>query len=158
MKILLVRHPETSYNASSPGPELLRSWADIPLNQTGKNDSKKVANTIANEKQQPTRVYSSPLQRAFYCAQQIANAIHLTVTRAAEAKTWHLGTFAGEPVDKIKHVLAEYSTTKKSEVPPKGGESFDTFLDRWLGFLQKVGRNEQCPCGSGKKFKKCCGA
>ncbi|MBU0681934.1 MAG: YchJ family protein [Proteobacteria bacterium] len=23
--------------------------------------------------------------------------------------------------------------------------------------LQKVGRNEPCPCGSGKKFKKCCG-
>jgi hypothetical protein len=22
---------------------------------------------------------------------------------------------------------------------------------------QKIGRNEQCPCGSGKKFKKCCG-
>jgi SWIM/SEC-C metal-binding protein len=22
----------------------------------------------------------------------------------------------------------------------------------------KVGRNDQCPCGSGKKFKKCCGA
>jgi preprotein translocase subunit SecA len=21
----------------------------------------------------------------------------------------------------------------------------------------KVGRNEECPCGSGKKFKKCCG-
>lgn len=23
---------------------------------------------------------------------------------------------------------------------------------------KKVGRNEPCPCGSGKKFKKCCGA
>jgi len=23
--------------------------------------------------------------------------------------------------------------------------------------LPKVGRNEACPCGSGKKFKKCCG-
>lgn len=23
--------------------------------------------------------------------------------------------------------------------------------------LKKVGRNEQCPCGSGKKYKKCCG-
>jgi hypothetical protein len=23
---------------------------------------------------------------------------------------------------------------------------------------QRVGRNELCPCGSGKKFKKCCGA
>ena len=21
---------------------------------------------------------------------------------------------------------------------------------------KKVGRNEQCPCGSGKKYKKCC--
>jgi len=22
--------------------------------------------------------------------------------------------------------------------------------------IQKVGRNEPCPCGSGRKFKKCC--
>jgi uncharacterized protein YecA (UPF0149 family) len=22
----------------------------------------------------------------------------------------------------------------------------------------KVGRNDQCPCGSGRKYKKCCGA
>jgi uncharacterized protein YecA (UPF0149 family) len=24
--------------------------------------------------------------------------------------------------------------------------------------VEKVGRNEACPCGSGKKYKKCCGA
>jgi uncharacterized protein YecA (UPF0149 family) len=24
--------------------------------------------------------------------------------------------------------------------------------------LPKVGRNDPCPCGSGKKYKKCCGA
>ncbi|MBN9659570.1 MAG: SEC-C domain-containing protein [Acidobacteria bacterium] len=23
---------------------------------------------------------------------------------------------------------------------------------------QKIGRNDPCPCGSGKKYKKCCGA
>ncbi|NLC12153.1 MAG: hypothetical protein GX767_07880, partial [Firmicutes bacterium] len=23
--------------------------------------------------------------------------------------------------------------------------------------VKKVGRNEPCPCGSGKKYKKCCG-
>jgi hypothetical protein len=23
---------------------------------------------------------------------------------------------------------------------------------------ERIGRNEPCPCGSGKKFKKCCGA
>ena len=22
---------------------------------------------------------------------------------------------------------------------------------------EKIGRNDQCPCGSGKKYKKCCG-
>jgi SEC-C motif domain protein len=25
-------------------------------------------------------------------------------------------------------------------------------------FVEKIGRNDPCPCGSGKKFKKCCGA
>jgi hypothetical protein len=27
-----------------------------------------------------------------------------------------------------------------------------------LSEKKKVGRNESCPCGSGKKFKRCCGA
>ena len=26
---------------------------------------------------------------------------------------------------------------------------------KWGG--EKVGRNDPCPCGSGKKYKKCCG-
>jgi hypothetical protein len=26
-----------------------------------------------------------------------------------------------------------------------------------LGFGKKIGRNDACPCGSGKKYKKCCG-
>jgi uncharacterized protein YecA (UPF0149 family) len=24
--------------------------------------------------------------------------------------------------------------------------------------IPKIGRNDPCPCGSGKKYKKCCGA
>ena len=27
-----------------------------------------------------------------------------------------------------------------------------------MAVSQKVGRNDPCPCGSGKKYKKCCGA
>ena len=27
----------------------------------------------------------------------------------------------------------------------------------FLNTLKDVGRNDPCPCGSGKKFKKCCG-
>ena len=25
-------------------------------------------------------------------------------------------------------------------------------------FVREVGRNQRCPCNSGKKFKKCCGS
>ena len=35
-----------------------------------------------------------------------------------------------------------------------GGVSIDLPIRR---SLPKVGRNEPCPCGSGKKFKNCCG-
>lgn len=29
-------------------------------------------------------------------------------------------------------------------------------LNKGMATGKRVGRNEQCPCGSGKKFKKCC--
>ncbi len=36
--------------------------------------------------------------------------------------------------------------------------SFDEYPETYVRSEPKVGRNEPCPCGSGKKFKKCCGA
>jgi hypothetical protein len=36
----------------------------------------------------------------------------------------------------------------------------DVFLDHGIEPIRtgpKVGRNQPCPCGSGKKYKKCCG-
>jgi hypothetical protein len=55
---------------------------------------------------------------------------------------------------------------------PEGGVcptcSFWWNIDRWThqpiagtnhsGSGEKIGRNDPCPCGSGKKYKKCCGA
>lgn len=35
---------------------------------------------------------------------------------------------------------------------------FDTPAEPYVRPEPKVGRNDPCPCGSGKKFKKCCGA
>lgn len=42
------------------------------------------------------------------------------------------------------------------EIPPL--ESLIEQAEQEMGIAPKVGRNEPCPCGSGKKFKKCCGA
>lgn len=43
------------------------------------------------------------------------------------------------PEDKLKEL---YKTAKKMNTIVKG---------------EKIGRNDPCPCGSGKKYKKCCG-
>jgi preprotein translocase subunit SecA len=41
--------------------------------------------------------------------------------------------------------------------PPKTGAP-PTRPQTMVRKTEKVGRNDPCPCGSGKKYKKCCGA
>lgn len=48
-----------------------------------------------------------------------------------------------------------------SDICPACGHADDYAEHERLLFrrpLAKVGRNDRCPCGSGRKFKKCCGA
>jgi uncharacterized protein YecA (UPF0149 family) len=33
----------------------------------------------------------------------------------------------------------------------------DNIAEKTTRASPKIGRNEPCPCGSGKKYKKCCG-
>lgn len=44
--------------------------------------------------------------------------------------------------------------------PAAGFPDFGAGFDRGdpPGFGRKVGRNEPCPCGSGRKYRRCCGA
>jgi hypothetical protein len=50
--------------------------------------------------------------------------------------------------------LAEDGTPRSFGVRPL----FDGQSPMLSRLLRKVGRNDPCPCGSGKKYKKCCGA
>ena len=45
------------------------------------------------------------------------------------------------------------ATTDAGAVQPKEASKAETFVRE----ERKVGRNEPCPCGSGKKYKQCCG-
>ena len=48
-----------------------------------------------------------------------------------------------QPAQAVTHMaVSAESSTSKPEASPE---------------TPKVGRNEPCPCGSGKKYKKCCG-
>ena len=44
-----------------------------------------------------------------------------------------------------------FSEEKRNEIQKKYKES------KIVRNMEKVGRNDLCPCGSGKKYKKCCG-
>ena len=57
--------------------------------------------------------------------------------------------------------LQEYANTIRYDMEDMQME--DGAADNYAEFRQqplhveKIGRNDPCPCGSGKKFKKCCG-
>jgi preprotein translocase subunit SecA len=44
------------------------------------------------------------------------------------------------------------------DLEPIYGPSGEPLVDEPVVATVKVGRNDPCPCGSGKKYKKCCGA
>ncbi len=73
---------------------------------------------------------------------------HPPITDVAEATSWW-GCFKREPRLSAKQ-LAEYAGQFRESEP-------DAIATPCVA-PPKVGRNEPCPCGSGKKFKKCCGA
>jgi uncharacterized protein YecA (UPF0149 family) len=37
-------------------------------------------------------------------------------------------------------------------------ENVGAWIDQTVRLTETVGRNDPCPCGSERKFKKCCGA
>ena len=84
-----------------------------------------------------------------------------------------LGTNKGEPGDTegtvefkatyskngLSNVHHEISTFKKTDGKWyfDKGEVIPTTIATVVREGKKVGRNDPCPCGSGKKYKKCCG-
>ena len=53
-------------------------------------------------------------------------------------------------------VMATDKMTLKGAIKSSGGTGFTSKKVRNDDGV-KVGRNDACPCGSGKKYKKCCG-
>jgi preprotein translocase subunit SecA len=59
-----------------------------------------------------------------------------------------------------KQEMTEFSKkSRKQEMHfSGGGDSVEIKKDPVKRSDKKVGRNDPCPCGSGKKYKKCCAA
>lgn len=67
-----------------------------------------------------------------------------------------------ERVKELESVFVENGWKYKIELEPDKPEDItdlEILLNPQKTFIseKKVNRNEPCPCGSGKKYKKCCG-
>ena len=73
--------------------------------------------------------------------------------------------FEGEPDEaEMRELHEEWLQTPRpaleGEKPAdvlEGGRLFPSKVETFRRETPKVGRNDPCPCGSGKKFKRCCG-
>ena len=66
--------------------------------------------------------------------------------------------------DEMRELQEEWLQTPRDSLEGKkpaemleGGRLFPGKIETFRREVPKVGRNDPCPCGSGKKFKKCCG-
>ena len=85
---------------------------------------------------------------SFFSSRGLAEAFH----QESAAKTASLEEFAESILRLVPDALAEYAHFGR---PALGGvgETAAPAPKR----VPKAGRNDPCPCGSGKKFKRCCG-
>ena len=68
--------------------------------------------------------------------------------------------------DTVREILSTQQMKKRVQVIRAVGEGFangsngqkKTTQAQKPVRVEKIGRNDPCPCGSGKKYKKCCGA
>ena len=65
-------------------------------------------------------------------------------------------------VDRDRLLRARLKILSDSDLEPilmrADGSEINPVVETYRREGRKIGRNEQCPCGSGKKYKKCCGA
>ena len=62
-----------------------------------------------------------------------------------------------EPVSNVRYQHADYEEALAA--PPAGDDAAGTAVaaQPFVRAGEKVGRNDPCPCGSGKKYKQCHG-
>ena len=107
------------------------------------------ANTAADMLIMPKRVYEiQKRQEAIEAARKAAEA--------AAAAAHQVMLDKGEEQEKPNAVQQALKREQVAKPTQTSGDGTDT-ANKTVRKGKKVGRNDPCPCGSGKKYKKCCG-
>jgi preprotein translocase subunit SecA len=107
---------------------------------------------------QPVTVAPQP-RRTVPAAPAVASADRRPVGAVLEAASREIPIATRAPQTTIDQLEKEFTRKKQRELQAAsmaGGSNGGQQNQRRAG--EKVGRNDPCPCGSGKKYKKCHGA
>ena len=89
---------------------------------------------------------------------------HIEVDRAPEAEEQRVAevdySYQSDPIQGFEGAVAddEVAVDEDEAEVERGRGAVAVVEQRVLTDDQKVGRNDPCPCGSGKKYKRCHGA
>ncbi len=138
MKIILVRHGRTEWNKK----ELFRGRADMPLDQTGIRQSKKVAQHLSLLDLHIETIYSSPLQRTLQTAQAIAGKLGIQPVKVVEDFIeFDYGQWEGCSLEDIKKRFPQdykYWMHDPGMLRIPGGEAFQQVKERVMRGLDFV--------------------
>ncbi len=104
-QFLIIRHGQTDWNLAKK----LQGHTDIPLNKTGMAQAHKAARFLHKFELNPSRIYSSDLQRAHKTAQIIGQSHNIPVVPSALLREAHYGEAEGWTFDKINPILEQHA-------------------------------------------------
>ena len=89
----------------------------------------------------------------------VRRIFHTTLVPQAAAPQPPSGQMQGSGPEKETPAPAQARTAAAGQAVRMGGAATATTARPGRAAAgRKVGRNEPCPCGSGRKYKKCCGS
>ncbi|MEN9936613.1 MAG: hypothetical protein RLZZ387_3192 [Chloroflexota bacterium] len=132
----LVRHGETDWNADGRW----QGYADIPLNDAGRAQARRLADRLRHESIRFDAIYSSDLQRSWETAAIVAEALGAPLHPLPALREIDVGAWSGLTVREVKardgDILARLESGE--DLPRGGGERFADLYNRVVPAVERL--------------------
>lgn len=133
--LILVRHGQIQANID----KRWHGWTDSPLTEHGRQQALLASRRLAEEHQDISAIYTSPLQRTRHTAQAIADALNKPVAIADGLKEYGIGEWEGESFGDLHQKHGFFDRIRQdADYAPAGGESLSLVTNRITQALREL--------------------
>jgi broad specificity phosphatase PhoE len=139
-QLLLVRHGQSTWNVQGR----VQGWADPPLDDIGREQARRLARRLADERHDVAAIYSSPLARARQTAEEMARALKLILRTDDRLKENNVGQLTGLTGPEIEQQFPDWVAARQASqewTSPPGGEDRDEFVSRCAAAMADIVAN-----------------